>query len=253
MELTSDKLTEAENKLIMMYIIHKTRRPISYKVYLELVTSLSDINYFDFHGLLQVLINDDYIEATQESRKIEQEIYNQTINEAKKINDSFLKKEDNNNSINFSNNLNNIKKDADEKEEQLDINEQEQKNRAEEKVTLYKLTEKGTEALRLALDVLPGITKLRVDSNFNKYYKIIREEYSVLAEYLPKQNLVVCKIVEHDKEIFRLEMHTQSISQAKNMIRNWKTKADEYYLKILKFLSQEPDTDLDDDVEKEEF
>lgn len=247
MELTSDRLTMAENKIVMMYILDKTRRSISYKVYLELVTSLSDINYFDFHSLLQILINDEYIESIQENRKVEQKIYNSNINEAEKLKNSFLENsedieidenESKNEKLDFS-----TTREEKKISKQVDINKHEREKSNDEKVTLYKLTEKGKEALKLALSILPGITKLRVDNNFNKYYKIIREEYSVLAEYLPADDLVVCKIVEDDKTIFKIEMNIKSIAQTKNIIRNWKSKADEYYLDILKTLSEDVEED----------
>ena len=85
MELTSDKLTMLENKVVMMYILKKTRKPISYRVYLELVTSLAEVNFFDFHQLLQDLLNDGYIANYQEDRKVEKSLYNKDIDEAAKI------------------------------------------------------------------------------------------------------------------------------------------------------------------------
>lgn len=218
MELTSEKFKMAENKIIMMYVLKKANRPISYKVFLELVTILSDINYFEFHELLKILLSDDYIIIQQENKKKERNIYNSTIDEANAFNQNFLKE--------------NIIEEK--KEETCD----EIKEDSKEKIELYILTKKGIEALKLALDILPGISKLRVDTNFNKYYKIIRESYSVSSEYLPKEDKVIFKIVEDEEEIFKMEIATKSVKQASNMMRNWKSSADEYYLYLIKELSK---------------
>ena len=50
MQYTSDDaLAVAENKILMLYILEKVKKDIAYKVYLELVTTLTEINYFVFH------------------------------------------------------------------------------------------------------------------------------------------------------------------------------------------------------------
>lgn len=288
MELTSDKLTMLENKIVMMYILKKTRKPISYRVYLELVTSLAEVNFFDFHQLLQDLLNDGYIANFQEDRKIEKNLYNKDIDEAARIIEEFKeksifrkllkdeeideeseedekeepldlrnkKKEDNNLKVSENENkvLKEIKENDEENKDFDEIYEEEkiegeqtfedilkEKNEEEEKekITLYYLTEKGKQALSLSIDTLPGITKLRIDSDFNKYYKIIREAYSVLTSYIPKKDLVTCKIVENYQEIFKMEIVVGSVEQAKNISKNWKARADEIYLDILKNLSEE--------------
>lgn len=281
MELTSDKLTMLENKIVMMYILKKTRKPISYRVYLELVTSLAEVNFFDFHQLLQDLLNDGYISNFQEDRKIEKNLYNKDIDEAAKIIEEFKEKStfrkllkdeteidedeeyiqeepldlrnhvDENKIINKENEKQEKNKEKNEEifdeieEEKLEGEQtfqdllQNKKEEEKEKITLYFLTEKGKQALNLSIDTLPGITKLRIDSDFNKYYKIIREAYSVLTSYIPKKDLVICKIVENYQEIFKMEIVVGSVEQAKNISKNWKSRADEIYLDILKKLSEE--------------
>lgn len=296
MELTSDKLTMLENKVVMMYILKKTRKPISYRVFLELVTGLADVNFFDFHQLLQDLLNDGYIANYQEDRKIEKNLYTKDIDEAAKIIEEFKK-----NSI-FRKILKDDEVESEDeiKDEPLDLREKKEEEKIEEekaeeteikqskeeilnknvnkkenqeeksefdeivedetlegeqkltdilenqkeaeekeKITLYYLTEKGKQALSLSIDTLPGITKLRIDSDFNKYYKIIREAYSVLTSYIPKKDLVTCKIVENYQEIFKMEIVVGSVEQAKNISKNWKSRADEIYLDLLKKLSEE--------------
>lgn len=293
MELTSDKLTMLENKVVMMYILKKTRKPISYRVFLELVTGLADVNFFDFHQLLQDLLNDGYIANYQEDRKIEKNLYTKDIDEAAKIIEEFKKnsifrkilkddevesedeikdepldlrekKEETEKILNEDANkeekeeLENQETTKEEKQEEksefdeivedetlegeqklTDILENQKEAEEKEKITLYYLTEKGKQALSLSIDTLPGITKLRIDSDFNKYYKIIREAYSVLTSYIPKKDLVTCKIVENYQEIFKMEIVVGSVEQAKNISKNWKSRADEIYLDLLKKLSEE--------------
>ena len=54
MQYTSDDaLAVAENKILMLYILEKVNKDIAYKVYLELVTTLTEINYFVFHETLE--------------------------------------------------------------------------------------------------------------------------------------------------------------------------------------------------------
>ena len=51
----------ADNKLLILYILQKVNHSISYKELLELVISISDMNYFDFQQLLQDLLDDKFI------------------------------------------------------------------------------------------------------------------------------------------------------------------------------------------------
>ena len=51
----------ADNKLLILYIVQKINHPVNYKELLELVISISDMNYFDFQQLLQDLLDDKFI------------------------------------------------------------------------------------------------------------------------------------------------------------------------------------------------
>ena len=51
----------ADNKLLILYILQKINNPVSYKELLELVISISDMNYFDFQQFLQDLLEDSFI------------------------------------------------------------------------------------------------------------------------------------------------------------------------------------------------
>ena len=51
----------AYHKLLILYILQKINHPVSYKELLELVMSISDMNYFDFQQFLQDLLDDKFI------------------------------------------------------------------------------------------------------------------------------------------------------------------------------------------------
>ena len=66
-------------------------------------------------------------------------------------------------------------------------------------VELYKLTKEGEQALELTLDVIPGITKLKIDSQFKESLDSIKDKFSISAQYNPiseKEFIVTCKIIE---------------------------------------------------------
>ena len=50
----------------------------------------------------------------------------------------------------------------------------------------YDITNFGRETLALTQDILPGIIKLRVDSNFKTKLETFEDEHSVIAEYTPR-------------------------------------------------------------------
>ena len=52
--------------------------------------------------------------------------------------------------------------------------------------TFYMITDYGKETLSLTQDILPGIIKLRVDSNFKEELENFEHAHSVIAEYIPK-------------------------------------------------------------------
>lgn len=51
----------AESKLLILYILQKINKPVNYKELLELVISISDMNYFDFQQFLLELLEDKFI------------------------------------------------------------------------------------------------------------------------------------------------------------------------------------------------
>lgn len=69
MKLNSDEQTLAENKLLILYILSKVGKSITHKELLELVISISDINYFYFQQFLLDLIEDKYISKYEKNNE----------------------------------------------------------------------------------------------------------------------------------------------------------------------------------------
>lgn len=65
MAVIDEKL--ADNKLLILYILQKVNHPVNYKELLELVISISDMNYFDFQQFLQDLLDDKFILKYQQN------------------------------------------------------------------------------------------------------------------------------------------------------------------------------------------
>lgn len=61
MKLNSDDQTLAESKILILYILNKVGKPISHNELLELVISISDMNYFYFQQFLLDLLENKYI------------------------------------------------------------------------------------------------------------------------------------------------------------------------------------------------
>jgi len=111
---------------------------------------------------------------------------------------------------------------------------------AKEDCSFYEITAFGKETLDLTQDILPGIIKLRVDSNFKTEMETFENEHSVIAEYTPrKENYfdITCKIVDRNETIFEVKTFAGSPSQAKEIVDNWKTHANEMYPAILQILT----------------
>ena len=174
MTKTDEKL--ADSKLLILYILQKVNHPVSYKELLELVISISDMNYFDFQQFLQDLLEDKFI--------LKHILTNDEIIE---------------------------------------------------------LTNEGRNALELTIDMLPGIMKLKVDSNFKETYNHIKDEFSVYAEYTPLSEtnfLVKCKIIENGLTLFNLEANADSRELAKQIVDNWNNNAENIYPEILNILTK---------------
>ena len=121
MQYTSeDALEVAENKILMLYILEKVKKGITYKVYLELVTTLTEINYFVFHETLEELIQEGFIQKEEKFKYIVQDkTFYEVLQEGQYI--SELDKED----------------------------------EKDEKVITYTLSKLGQESLKVAINMIP--------------------------------------------------------------------------------------------------
>lgn len=122
----------------------------------------------------------------------------------------------------------------------LDLQEDKYVNKFESNLEdYYELTEEGKQGLELAIDLLPGILKLEIDSKFKENFDNIKNKSSVIAEYMPiseKEFLVKCKIIENDTIIFSIETYAGSREQASQMVNNWNKNAADIYPEILNIL-----------------
>ena len=81
----------------------------------------------------------------------------------------------------------------------------------------------GKETLELTQDILPGIIKLRVDSNFKNELETFENEHSVIAEYIPRSEndyMVTCKIIDHNDVVFEVKTFAGSREQAQEIVDN---------------------------------
>lgn len=112
-------------------------------------------------------------------------------------------------------------------------------NYSKEDHNFYNITNFGKDTLELTKDIIPGIIKLRVDSNFKSELDTFANEHSVIAEYTPRSENyfdITCKIVEHNETIFEVKTFAGSNKQAKDIVDNWNNHADELYPAILNIL-----------------
>lgn len=109
---------------------------------------------------------------------------------------------------------------------------------------LLKINDSGKNSLVLTKDLLPGIVKLKADSNFKQELSTINEEASVSSEFFfkdEKDYTVKCKIVENNETIFEIKTFAGSKDRAQKIIDNWNNNASEIYPKILNILLHDAD------------
>lgn len=107
--------------------------------------------------------------------------------------------------------------------------------------SLYELTLEGKKALTLVKDLIPGITKFKVDNNFKKTLGEFQNEVAITADFIPhgeNDYSVECKIIENNQTLFKLEIFAGSQEQAKKIADKWKQNADEIYPEILNIISK---------------
>ena len=111
----------------------------------------------------------------------------------------------------------------------------------DEPESVYAMTPKGKEALSLTLDMLPGIVRLKIDSNIKEDLEEIENKFSIVADYIPRNEndyMVKCRIVENNITTFEVKTFATSREQAKQIAENWKKNATEIYPKIIDILVQ---------------
>ena len=170
MMLSSDGNSLAEGKTIILYILNKIGKPVTNDALLNIVTTLTDMNYFYFQQFLLDLIEEKYI------------VYYQKETEK-----------------------------------------------------LYEITKEGEQTLKLIGDIIPGITKLRIDMNLKENLDKLKEDISVTADFIPHSEndySVKCKITENNTTLFALEVFAGSREQAKSIVDNWTENAVELYPQI---------------------
>lgn len=108
-----------------------------------------------------------------------------------------------------------------------------------EEESVVQITTEGKNAYILTHEVLPGILKLKADNLFEKELSNIKEESSVIAEFIPKNEndyTIKCKIIEDNESIFEVKTFVGSRDRAKRIIDNWNKNATSIYPKILNLL-----------------
>lgn len=174
MKINTDSETLAENKVLILYILDQTNKPITNDNLYKLVLSAVDMNYFYFQQFLLDLISTKFVISYKKEAQI-----------------------------------------------------------------IYELTELGKNTLDLTLDILPGIVKLKVDTNLKNTLELVEEEHSIIAEYTPKNEnnyIINCKIVENNETVFEIKTFAYSREQAKEIVDNWKNNADKIYPEVLELL-----------------
>ena len=119
--------------------------------------------------------------------------------------------------------------------------------------TVYELTSHGKTTLDLTLDILPGIIKLKADTNLKPLLDDIEND-NIIAEFTPKSEdhyTVNCKIMENNETIFEVKTFAGSRDEAKRIVDNWKNNADQIYPKLLEILTQKYDNEDKDDEKQD--
>lgn len=107
--------------------------------------------------------------------------------------------------------------------------------------TVYELTSHGKTTLDLTLDILPGIIKLKADTNLKSLLENIENEHSIIAEFTPRSEdhyTVVCKIMEDNETVFEIKTFAGSRDEAKKIVDNWKNNAEIIYPNLLETLTK---------------
>lgn len=111
----------------------------------------------------------------------------------------------------------------------------------EDNELVYEITIEGLQTLDLVKDIIPGITKFRIDNEFKENLEKIEDELSITADFIPHSETdysVKCKIVENNRILFEITTYAGSREQAKIIADNWKNNAVNIYPKLLENLTK---------------
>ena len=90
--------------------------------------------------------------------------------------------------------------------------------------------------------MLPGIIKLKADTNLKPILDISEEEKSIVAEYTPLSEnhyIINCRVVDNNETVFEVKTFAGSREQAKQIVDNWQNNAGTIYPQILEILTKE--------------
>jgi len=114
-------------------------------------------------------------------------------------------------------------------------------NYKQEEEWLYEITTQGKEILEITENILPGITRHKIDAIIKERLTEVKNEYSVTAEFIPENDneySTICKITESHKVLFELKIYCASSQEAKKIADNWNKNASKYYPDIINMLTQ---------------
>ena len=175
MKINSDVETLAENKVLILYVLSRSNKPITNDALYSIVQTGISINYFYFQQFLLDLMETKYIRSFEKETE-----------------------------------------------------------------KFYEITDEGKKTLDLTIDLLPGIIKLKIDTNFKDNIENIENADSIVAEFTPiEENKfeVEYKIIEKGEVVFSLKTFAYSRDQAQEMCEHWKKDAQNIYPEILKLLT----------------
>lgn len=119
-------------------------------------------------------------------------------------------------------------------------------NYQQEDEWLYEITEEGIRVYELTENVLPGITKYKIDTIIDSILKDVKNEMAVTAEYIPegeKAYITKCKITEAHRSVFEINVFCGSQEEARKIADNWKTNAEKLYPQFIEMLTNEKTTE----------
>ncbi len=105
---------------------------------------------------------------------------------------------------------------------------------------LYQISKAGKKTLTLTIDILPGIVKLKADTNLKQDVEKVKNTESIVAESTPfseNEFEVKLKIIENNETLFCLKTIAYSREEAQKIIKNWKDNAGKLYPEIMKKIS----------------